>query len=406
VTTSWVPGASGSGFDVDHLPCGVFSVGDGPVRVGVRIGDFVLAAGAAAEHAGMESGRCWDTDTLLPFLSLGPQAWASAREWLTVVLTDSDYADAVQAHLHPVDEVTMHPPFQVRDYVDFYASEHHASAAGRIFRPGSDPLPPNWKHLPIGYHGRAQTVVPSGTDIIRPCGQLMPPGAEAPLFGASERLDIEAELGFVVGVGSAPSIPVPAGAFADTVFGVALVNDWSARDIQAWEYRPLGPFLGKSFATSVSPWITPLAALAAARVAPPPRTVPLLDYLADDPSQPWGLDISLQIEWNGTVVSRPPYASMYYTPAQMLAHLTINGATVAPGDLYASGTISGPQPDQAGSFLELSRGGTQPVRLSDGTSRAFLADGDTVTISATAPSISGGRLTLGSVTGTILPARI
>ncbi|HET8590399.1 MAG TPA: fumarylacetoacetase [Nakamurella sp.] len=402
----WVPGASGSGFDVDHLPFGVFQAGSEPPRVGVRIGDHVLAAGLAAERAGMESGHRWEGASIAPFLALGPRAWQSARDWLTLVLTEPEYRDAIEPHLHPVQDVTMLLPLQIGDYVDFYASDHHASALGRLFRPDSEPLLPNWKHLPVGYHGRSGTVVVSGTPIIRPRGQLKAPGADAPTFGPSVRLDIEAELGFLVGTGSTLGTPVSAAAFADTVFGVTLVNDWSARDIQSWEYVPLGPFLGKSFGTSISPWITPLAALAAARVPPRPRTVPLLDYLADDPEQPWGLDISLEVAWNGTVVSRPPYAAaMYYTPAQMLAHLTVNGASVRTGDLYASGTISGPEPDQAGSFIELTAGGRRPVSLADGSSRTFLKDGDTVTISASAPSTSGGRLTLGSVTGTIQPAR-
>jgi fumarylacetoacetase len=400
-----VPGASGSGFDVDHLPFGVFRTGGDPPRMGVRIGEYVLAVGLAAERAGMESGYCWDGASIAPFLALGPRAWQSARDWLTLVLTEPEYRDAIEPYLYPVQDVSMLLPLAIGDYVDFYASDHHASALGRLFRPDSEPLLPNWKHLPAGYHGRSGTVVVSGTPITRPRGQLKAPGADAPTFGPSVRLDIEAELGFLVGTKSTLGIPVPAGAFADTVFGVTLVNDWSARDIQSWEYVPLGPFLGKSFATSISPWITPLAALAAARVPPRARTVPLLDYLADDPEQPWGLDISLEVAWNGTVVSRPPYATMYYTPAQMLAHLTVNGASVRTGDLYASGTVSGPDPDQAGSFIELSAGGRRPVPLADGSSRTFLQDGDTVTISATAPSISGGRLTLGSVTGTIQPAR-
>lgn len=402
---SWVPGAAGSGFDVDHLPFGVFRIGDTPSRVGVRIGDFALAIGAAAELAGMESGFTWEHDTLASFFAMGPHAWRSARDWLTMVLTDTGYRDAVEPFLFPIDQVTMSLPIRVGDYVDFYASEHHATNLGRLFRPNAEPLLPNWKHLPVGYHGRAQTVVVSGTPIVRPCGQLKSPDEPAPRFGPSARLDIEAELGFVVGGSSTLGNPVPATAFDKTVFGVTLLNDWSARDIQAWEYVPLGPFLGKSFATSISPWITPLAALEAARVAPPPRSVPLLPYLADDPAEPWGLDIDLEVRWNGTVVSRPPYRTMYYTPAQMLAHMTVNGATVQPGDLYASGTVSGPDADQVGSFIELTHGGHQPVALADGSRRTFLQDGDTVTITATAPSTSGGRLTLGSVTGVIEPAR-
>lgn len=402
---SWVPGATGSGFDIDHLPFGVFRVDDQPARVGVRIGDYVLDAATAAEHTGMESGHSWETGSLASFLCHGPHAWSAARDWLTLVLTETEYREAVAPHLTPVAEVELQLPVQVGDYVDFYASEHHAAALGRLFRPDAEPLLPNWKHLPVGYHGRAGTVVVSGTEIVRPSGQLKPPNAGAPTFGPTNRLDIEAEVGFVVGVPSRRGEPVPANDFAATVFGVTLVNDWSARDIQAWEYVPLGPFLGKSFATSISPWITPLAALAAARVAPPQRTTPLLAYLVDDPDEPWGLDLSLEVYVNDTPVSRPPFSSTYYTGAQMLAHLTVNGASVRTGDLYASGTVSGPEAGTAGSLIELTRGGAEPLTLKDGTTRTFLADGDTVRITASAPSTSGGRLELGTVVGTILPAR-
>jgi fumarylacetoacetase len=402
---TWVPGAAGSGFDIDHLPFGVFRAGSRAPRVGVRIGDYVLDAATAAEHTGMESGRCWESGTLAPFLAHGPQAWAAARDWLTLVLTEDEYREVVQPHLVPLPDATMQLPLEIGDYVDFYASEHHAAALGRLFRPDAEPLLPNWKHLPVGYHGRSGTVVASGVPIVRPCGQLAPPGSAAPVFGPTQRLDIEAELGFLVGVPSRLGEPVPAKDFPSVVFGVTLVNDWSARDIQSWEYVPLGPFLGKSFATSISPWITPLSALAAARVSPPPRTVPLLGYLADDPDEPWGLDLALEVFVNGTRVSRPPFATTYYTGAQMLAHLTVNGASVRTGDLYASGTISGPDPGTAGSLIELAQAGAAPITLADGSTRAFLADGDTVTITASAPSTSGGRLDLGSVTGRIVPAR-
>jgi fumarylacetoacetase len=402
---SWVPGAAGSGFDVDHLPFGVFRAGGGRARVGVRIGDFVLDAGAAAELTGMESGRRWDTGSLAPFLTLGPRAWSAARDWLTLALTESEYRDAVRPHLVPLADATLLMPVEIGDYVDFFASEHHATALGRLFRPDAEPLLPNWKHLPVGYHGRSGTVVVSGTEIVRPHGQLRPAGSEDPVLGPSARLDIEAEVGFVVGTPSALGEPVASAAFADTVFGVTLVNDWSARDIQAWEYVPLGPFLGKSFATSISPWITPLAALAAARVAPPPRTTPLLPYLVDDPDEPWGLDLSLEVIINETLVSRPPFHTTYYTGAQMLAHLTVNGASVRSGDLYASGTVSGPDAGTAGSLIELTQGGAEPLTLADGSTRTFLQDGDTVTITGWAPSTSGGRLDLGSVTGTVVAAR-
>jgi fumarylacetoacetase len=299
--------------------------------------------------------------------------------------------------------VALHLPFTVADYVDFYCSLDHASNVGRIFRPDADPLLPNWRHLPIGYHGRAGTVVVSGTPVVRPCGQRRPPGAEAPTFGPSVRLDIEAEVGFVVGVGSRLGEPVPLEAFADHVFGVVLLNDWSARDIQAWEYQPLGPFLGKSFATSISPWVVPLEALDAARLVGPTQDPAPLSYLRR--AEPWALDLSIEVALNGTVVSRPPFAGMYWTPDQMLAHMTVNGASTRTGDLYASGTVSGPDPSQRGSLIELTWNGSEPLALADGEKRSFLEDGDTVTISATAPAADGTRLSLGDVTGTILPAR-
>jgi fumarylacetoacetase len=242
--------------------------------------------------------------------------------------------------------------------------------------------------------------VPSGTDIVRPRG-LRQDGT-APAYGPSAKLDVEAEVGFVVGVPSTMGSPVPVGDFPEHVFGVVLVNDWSARDIQAFEYVPLGPFLGKSFATSISPWVVPLAALSSARVEPPARDPEPAEYL-DDGGEPWGLEIDLEVRWNGTTVSRPPFAQMYWTAAQQLAHLTANGASVRTGDLYASGTVSGPAPDQRGSFLELTWNGSEPVTLGDGSSRTFLADGDTVTISATAPGPDGGRIGFGEVTGTVVP---
>jgi fumarylacetoacetase len=259
-----------------------------------------------------------------------------------------------------VGAVTLHLPFEVADYVDFYASEHHASNLGRLFRPDNpEPLTPNWKHLPIGYHGRAASIVVSGTNIVRPAGQRKGPLDEAPAFGPSTRLDIEAELGFVVGTGNPMGEPVPVDRAEGHIFGVVLFNDWSARDIQSWEYVPLGPNLGKSFASTISPWVVPLLALEAARVATPVQEPEVLPYLALE--EPWGLDIDLEVEWNGHVVSRPPYAAMYWSPAQMLAHLTVNGAPTGTGDLFASGTISGPDKGQRGAFIELTWGGQEPV---------------------------------------------
>ncbi|CAM3540241.1 fumarylacetoacetase [Tsukamurella ocularis] len=396
MTTTWAPVPAGSGFGVENLPYGVFRPTTGAPRVGVRIGDHVLDLAAAL------GDPVFAAPSLNGFLARGRADWRRVRAEIVALLTDPARAAEGTAALYPVAEVTLLLPFEVADYVDFYASEHHATNLGRLFRPDSAALLPNWKHLPVGYHGRAGTVVPSGTPVVRPAGQRKAPSDEAPVFGPSVRLDIEAELGFVVGAGSDAGTPVPTGDFAEHVFGVCIVNDWSARDIQAWEYVPLGPFLGKSFATSISPWITPLEALEAARVATPAQDPEPLPHLRD--AEDWGLDIELAVELNGETVSRPPYAPMYWSPAQMLAHMTSNGARLRTGDLFASGTISGPERDQRGSFIELTWNGAEPLRLADGTERTFLADGDAVTIRASAPAPGGGRIDLGEVTGRIAPA--
>jgi fumarylacetoacetase len=401
MTETWVDGAAGSLHDVDNLPYGVFSVArDEPPRVGVRIGDFVLDLAPAAAGEMLEIAHVFEATELNPLMSLGRSTWDSVRVWVTRLLTDPAARSLVEPLLLPVDEVTLHLPATVADYVDFYCSLDHASNVGRIFRPDAEPLLPNWRHLPVGYHGRAGTVVVSGTPVHRPRGQRKPPQAEAPTYDASQRLDIETELGFLVGTPSALGTQVPAAAFADHVFGVLPLNDWSARDIQAWEYVPLGPFLGKSFATSVSGWVTPLAALEAARVPLPGQHPEPLGYLRVE--EPAGYDIDFEVELNGETVSRPPYSSMYWSAAQMLAHLTVNGASLRVGDLYASGTVSGPGREQRGSFLELSWGGAEPFTAA-GEQRTFLEDGDVVTIRATAPGARGGRIALGEVTGTVLP---
>ncbi|MFF4766449.1 fumarylacetoacetase [Streptomyces sp. NPDC001255] len=395
---TWAEVPKGSPFPLQNLPYGVFTpAGDTRARVGVAIGAHVLDVAAVLGDDTFAHGA------LNPFLAQGRARWTAVRAELTALLTDARHRASVTPHLHPLDAVTLHLPFEVADYVDFYASEHHAANVGRMFRPGAEPLTPQWKHLPIGYHGRAGTVVASGTPVVRPCGQKKPGAAgELPGFGPSARLDIEAEVGFVVGTGSALGTPVGTDAFAEHVFGVCLVNDWSARDVQAWEYVPLGPFLAKSFATSVSPWIVPLEALEAARVTPPERAHALRPYLRE--TEDWGLDLRLEVRLNGQPVSRPPFSAMYWTGAQMLAHMTVNGASLRTGDLYASGTVSGPEPGERGCLMELTWGGEEPLKLADGTSRAFLEDGDEVTITATAPGADGTVIGFGEVTGKILPA--
>jgi fumarylacetoacetase len=357
-----------------HLGYGVFDDGRG-ARVGVRRGDGVLDVAPLAADAGLAEAEALAADTLNPFMALGRASWLRVGDWLA----------GLDAPTIPLDEVRLLLPFAVADYVDFYSSLHHAENVGRILRPDAEPLVPSWRHLPAGYHGRSGTVVVSGTPISRPHGQRVVAGESTPSFGPTLRLDVEVEVGFVVGVPSALGAPIPVDAFADHVFGLCLVNDWSARDIQAFEYVPLGPFLGKSFATSISPWIIPLHALDAARVPPPPQDPPPAEHLRA--AEPWGYDLHLELDINGTVVSRPPFSSMYWTPAQQLAHLTSNGASARTGDLYASGTVSGPQREQWGSLLELGQG----------DAAAFLADGDVVAIRG-----SGAGQDLGEVTGRIV----
>ncbi|HET9736499.1 MAG TPA: fumarylacetoacetase [Solirubrobacteraceae bacterium] len=386
------------GFGLDNLPYG--AVGD-PARLAVRLADEAvllaeLDARGLLAPAGLPPGTL-DGPVLNPLLALGPPAWSALRSTLQDVLADGP----PQGTAVPLSEVEARLPFQVGDYVDFYSSLEHATNLGRMFRPDGDPLLPNWRHLPVGYHGRASSVVPSGTPVRRPRGQLPPAEAGgAPRFGPSERLDIELELGFVTGPGNALGTAIPAAEAAEHVFGFVLVNDWSARDIQRWEYQPLGPFLGKSFATSVSPWVVPLAALEPFRVPAPPQDPELLEYLRAPGD--WALDIALEVELEGTVVSRGNARGLYWTFPQQLAHATINGTNVRPGDLYASGTISGAEPGTEGSLIELTRGGREPLPVAGG--RTFLDDGDTVTIRGWCGDRDAPAISFGEVTGTILPA--
>jgi fumarylacetoacetase len=373
---------------------------DGAARVGVRYGDRVLdlAPALAPELAAQVAGPNLDH-----LLAGGPAVWQQVFDAVAAL-------EPPDEHLHDLADVRLLMPFTVADYVDFYSSEHHAANIGRMLRPGQPELSPNWKHLPIGYHGRSGTVVVSGTDVVRPHGQRVSTsstteGEREVVFGPTTRLDIEAEVGFVVGTPSELGTAVPVDAFTDHVFGVCLVNDWSARDIQAWEYQPLGPFLAKSFATSVSAWVTPLAALEAAWVAPPERDPLPLPYLDDSATAPAGLDLRLEVRLNGNLVSVPPFAQMYWTCAQQLAHMTVNGASLRTGDLFASGTVSGPERGERGSLMELSWNGAEPITLADGLERTFLEDDDEVVITASAPAADGGTIELGEVRGRVVAER-
>jgi fumarylacetoacetase len=404
MTTSWLELSADDPFGLHVLPYGAFRTASSEQqRVGVAVGAQVLDLTRAAADLAPALAPLFARGTLDRLLAAGSSTWADVRRLVRSWFDEAAVRPVVEQHLLAAADVELRLPFTVADYVDFYASEHHATNVGRIFRPEGEPLTPNWKHLPVGYHGRAGTVVVSGTPVVRPGGQRRTADG-AVVHGPSTRLDLEAEVGFVVGTPSRLGVPVPQRDFPAHVFGVCLVNDWSARDVQAWEYVPLGPFLGKSFATSVSPWIVPLAALEAARVRPPARDVPLLPYLDDDDLEPWGLDVRLQVRLNGHLVAEPPYATTYWTAAQQLAHLTVNGASLRTGDLYASGTVSGPEPSQRGSLLELSWGGSQPIVLADGSTRTFLEDGDEVVVSALAPGPGGTTVGLGEVRGTVLPA--
>ncbi len=346
-------------------------------RVGARVEDGVLDLAAAL------GDDLFQAPALNRFMAEGPAAWreahARAREASGPVL---------ERH-----EVELLMPFDVADYVDFFSSLHHATNMGRMLRPDGEPLFPNWRHLPVAYHGRSSTVVPSGTPVRRPCGQRRPPGADAPTFGPSARLDIELELGFVIGVPSVLGQPVPVERALDHVFGVVIVNDWSARDIQAWEYQPLGPFLGKSFATSISHWVVPLTELEERRVPAGTHEPEPLPYLREEP---WAYDIALEVELNGTVVARTSTRHLYWSIAQQIAHLTANGASMRTGDLLATGTISGPERESHGSLIELSWNGTEPIELPGGETRSFLEDGDEVVLRGEG---------LGEVRGRIEPAR-
>jgi fumarylacetoacetase len=358
---------------------GVFSRPGEEPRVGFRAGDQLLDL----SRLGDEFRR----PSLNAFMALGPDAWQR-----TLARIEAGGVDAI-----PLEGVELRLPFEVADYVDFYSSLEHATNMGRLFRPDAEPLLPNWRHLPVGYHGRAGTVVVSGTPVRRPRGQARPPGSDTPVFGVSRRLDIELELGFVVGVPSRLGEPVHAERFDEHVFGVVLVNDWSARDLQAWEYQPLGPFLGKSFATSISAWVTPLALLEGARVERPPQEPEPLPYLRVDGD--WTLDLELEVELNAAVVSRTNARGLYWSMPQQLAHATVNGASMRTGDLMVSGTISGPERGSEGSLIELTRNGAAPLELPDGAKRTFLEDGDEVVLRGRA-----GEIELGEVHGRIEPA--
>lgn len=408
---SWVASANDPGcdFPLNNLPYGVFSNDPHDARCGVAIGDQILDL-AAVEAAGLirlSQEPVFDLPYWNDVMDLGLEAWAGLRALLTDFLKEASADQAQLApHLVPMSDVRLHLPFVVSEFTDFYAGRHHATNVGTMFRGAENALPPNWLHIPIGYNGRASTVVVSGTEIRRPCGQIKPPEAEAPTFGPSRKLDIELELGAIVGTSTQMGEQISVAEADAMIFGYVLLNDWSARDIQAWEYQPLGPFQAKAFATSISPWIVTPAALEPFRTDSPAREEELLPYLQEPGPMLFDIDLSVLIRPDAgedEVIARTNHNQMYYSAAQQLAHHASSGCAMNAGDLLGSGTISGPEKNQRGSLLELSWGGAEPITLADGQQRSFVEDGDTLTLTGHAQG-DGYRVGFGACAGTIVPA--
>jgi len=404
--TSWVEGADGSEFPIQNLPWGVFSTEDGPARVGVRIGDFVLDVAALARDGLLAPASVFEQPSLNAFIALGRPAWSGARASLSALLR-AGAAPRPEA-LIPIAQVKMHLPIRVEGFTDFYSSREHATNVGRMFRPDGDALTPNWLHIPIGYNGRASTVVVSGTPVKRPLGQLKPAHLDAPLFAACRRLDFELEMGVIVGAESAMGVGLTVAQADQAIFGYALLNDWSARDIQHWEYQPLGPFQAKAFATTLSPWVVTQEALEPFRVAGPAQDPAPLPYLRQPQAMNFDVALEASLRPRGaseaTTISRTNFNGMYWSSAQQLAHHASSGCAMRVGDLLGSGTISGAAPGSFGSLLELTWGGKQPLTLANGPTRAFLEDGDTLTLTGRA-SREGITIGFGVCEGEILPAR-
>ena len=408
---SWVASANSADtpFPLNNLPYGVFSTPGTEPRCGVAIGDMILDV-AACEMDGLitlDADGAFDLPFWNDVMELGPEVWQKLRARLIELLSENaPERDAVAPHLVPQAQAEMHMPMLVAEYTDFYAGRHHATNVGTMFRGAENALPPNWLHIPIGYNGRASSVVVSGTDIIRPNGQTKAPDAEMPSFGPCKRLDIELEMGAIVGTSTALGQPISVAEADEMIFGYVLLNDWSARDIQAWEYQPLGPFQAKAFATSISPWIVTKPALEPFRTSTPAREKDLLPYLREPGPMLYDIELAVTMAPAGkdaTTIARTNYSQMYYSAAQQLAHHASSGCAMTAGDLLGSGTISGPEKSERGSLLELSWGGKEPITLDTGETRSFIEDGDTLTLTGAAKG-DGYQIGFGSCTGTILPA--
>lgn len=407
-----------SHFPIQNLPYGVFRPhSGGKPRIGVAIGEYVLDL-SEIERAGLFTTTGIDKDgifaqpSLNAFMALGRNTWKRVRNQLQSLLSEDeptlrDNESLRNKAIISKKDVELLLPAKIGDYTDFYASKEHATNVGTMFRGKENALMPNWTHLPIGYHGRASSVVISGTDVRRPKGQMKPAGEETPIFGPCKQLDMELEMGWFIGPGNEQGKPVSIADAEDQIFGLVLVNDWSARDIQAWEYQPLGPFLAKSFATSVSPWVVPLEALEPFRVKGPNQDPTPLPYLQKNDAS--SFDIHLEVCIKSQEMAEPQkivttnFSYLYWSMAQQISHHTVTGCNLRPGDLLASGTISGPEKEQRGSLLELSWRGTEPIEMNNGEQRVWLEDGDLLSMTGWCQG-DGYRIGFGEVTGRILPA--
>ncbi|MCO6487517.1 MAG: fumarylacetoacetase [Phaeodactylibacter sp.] len=411
---SWVEVPPGSDFPIQNLPFGVFKTPGLTPRLCTAIGDYVADLQVLAEHGFFDDlsidTRVFARPFLNDFIALGKAKTGAVRSRLSEILDDNledwDASQLADYFLHKQSEVQMLLPVRVGDYTDFYSSREHATNVGTMFRSKENALMPNWLHLPVGYHGRASSIIVSGTPVCRPKGQQMPDGAEKPVFGPSRLLDFELEMAFVIGRETALGQSVDIAHAEDYIFGLCLFNDWSARDIQKWEYVPLGPFLGKSFASTISPWIVTLDALEPFRTEGPKQNPSPLPYLQT--KGPGSFDIQLEVEirpeaGKGKVVCQSNFKYLYWSMAQQLAHHTVNGCNIRVGDMMASGTISGPTPDSYGSMLELSWRGTTPIAMPDGSERRFLLDGDTVALRGWCEK-EGLRVGFGEANGKVLPS--
>ena len=398
-----------SDFSIHNIPFGIFSTQDRSPRIGVAIGEHILDLAAVAELDVFDFNTALlEKDTLNDFISLGKEITTRVRKKIQHWLKDDNSALAGKPELFvKQSEAQMHMPVAVGDYTDFYSSLEHATNVGKMFRDPENALLPNWKHIPVGYHGRASSIIVSGQPIHRPKGQTMPNGVESPVFGPTKRLDFELEMGFICGKETKLGESVSTANAEDYIFGLVLFNDWSARDIQKWEYVPLGPFLAKNFASSISPWVVTLEALEPFKLAGPKQEPEVLPYLTYEGEKNYDIHLEVGIapeEGEETTVCQSNFKHMYWNMAQQLAHHTVNGCNINIGDMMASGTISGKEENSFGSMLELSWGGTQPIQLKDGSKRKFIEDGDTVTMRGYAQN-GDIRVGFGEVSAKVLPAK-